>query len=351
MPTLTACSQGFADVDGNLLNGCEVNLMTSLLHCGAVGNAVNIPNATGACAGGVPVLVSCDPGWFNVNGSLVDGCEFREDAFEPNDSSAAARFLAWGSMITANVAPQGDEDWFRYNASCTFFDTCSPAFTFSGSGTMAVFEDGIQVGSGAVVQLSPGRRITPTPSASRGRTAAPTASTRTRARAGRRFGAAPCPTWQARSSRRSVAATVLAHGGHETVPTARGASSQIGGCDEREVDGRWIGFAGLLMLIIGFIDIFQGLIAFEDEYFVVTRAGFLAVDLTAWGWVMIIWGVLLAGAASAWARRAVVGALVRDRRRVAERLCAARLSRQQPVSALGADRIDTEHRRALRADS
>ena len=42
-------------------------------------------------------------------------------------------------MITANVAPQ-DEDWFRYNASCTFFDTCSPAFTFSGSGTMAVFE-------------------------------------------------------------------------------------------------------------------------------------------------------------------------------------------------------------------
>ena len=100
--------------------------MTSLLHCGAVGNAVNIPNATGACAGGVPVLVSCDPGWFNVNGSLVDGCEFREDAFEPNDSSAAARFLAWGSMITANVAPQGDEDWFRYNASCTFFDTCSP---------------------------------------------------------------------------------------------------------------------------------------------------------------------------------------------------------------------------------
>ena len=95
VPTLTACSQGFADVDGNLLNGCEVNLMTSLLHCGAVGNAVNIPNATGACAGGVPVLV-CDPGWFNVNGSLVDGCEFREDAFEPNDSSAAARFLAWG---------------------------------------------------------------------------------------------------------------------------------------------------------------------------------------------------------------------------------------------------------------
>ena len=56
----------------------------------------------------------------------------------------------------------------------------------------------------------------------------------------------------------------------------------------------WIGFAGILMLIIGSIDFFQGLIAlFEDEYFVVTRSGFLVVDLTAWGWIMLIWGVLL----------------------------------------------------------
>ena len=56
----------------------------------------------------------------------------------------------------------------------------------------------------------------------------------------------------------------------------------------------WIGFAGMLMLIVGSIDFFQGLVAlFEDEYFVVTRSGFLVVDLTAWGWIMMIWGVLL----------------------------------------------------------
>ena len=152
-PTLVSCFSGFANVDGNLSNGCEVNLMTSTAHCGAVGNAVNIPNATGACAGGVAVLVACNPGWFNVNGSLVDGCEFREDAFEPNDSSASARPLSWGPTITANVAPQGDDDWFRYNATCDFFLPCFPTFTFSGSGTMDVFEDGGLVGSGAVVEL------------------------------------------------------------------------------------------------------------------------------------------------------------------------------------------------------
>src|SRR6478735_5556109 len=56
----------------------------------------------------------------------------------------------------------------------------------------------------------------------------------------------------------------------------------------------WIGFASIMLLIVGSIDFFQGLIAlFEDEYFVVTRAGFLVFDLTAWGWIMLIWGVLL----------------------------------------------------------
>ena len=56
----------------------------------------------------------------------------------------------------------------------------------------------------------------------------------------------------------------------------------------------WIGFAGILLLVVGAIDFMQGLIAlFEDEYYVVTQSGFLAVDLTAWGWIMMIWGVLL----------------------------------------------------------
>ena len=78
--------------------------------------------------------------------------------------------------------------------------------------------------------------------------------------------------------------------------------------NEKSMAG-WIGFAGVLMLIIGSIDVFQGLIALiEDEYFVVTNSGFLAVDLTTWGWVLVIWGSLMivAGlgllAAQSWAR-------------------------------------------------
>ena len=50
----------------------------------------------------------------------------------------------------------------------------------------------------------------------------------------------------------------------------------------------WVGFAGILMLIVGAVDFFQGLIAlFDDEYFVVTQAGFLVVDLVLAGWGLL----------------------------------------------------------------
>ena len=56
----------------------------------------------------------------------------------------------------------------------------------------------------------------------------------------------------------------------------------------------WIGFAGIMLVIVGAIDFFQGVIALaEDEYFVPTGSGFLVVDLTGWGWIMLFWGVLL----------------------------------------------------------
>ena len=71
----------------------------------------------------------------------------------------------------------------------------------------------------------------------------------------------------------------------------------------------WIGFAAIVLVIVGGIDFFQGLIAvFEDEYFVPTQSGFLVFDLTGWGWTMMIWGVLLVlaglglAAGQGWAR-------------------------------------------------
>ena len=57
----------------------------------------------------------------------------------------------------------------------------------------------------------------------------------------------------------------------------------------------WIGFAGILMVLLGGLSVFQGLIALlEDNYYVVTQSGYLLFDVTGWGWIMLIWGVILA---------------------------------------------------------
>ena len=70
-----------------------------------------------------------------------------------------------------------------------------------------------------------------------------------------------------------------------------------------------VGFAAVLMVIIGILDFFQGLIAvFRDDYLVLTPEQIIIFDLTAWGWIMLIWGLVLALAGAAlvagrsWAR-------------------------------------------------
>jgi len=57
----------------------------------------------------------------------------------------------------------------------------------------------------------------------------------------------------------------------------------------------WIGFAGILMVLLGGLSVFEGLIALiRDNYYVVTPSGYLLVDVTGWGWIMLIWGIILA---------------------------------------------------------
>lgn len=56
----------------------------------------------------------------------------------------------------------------------------------------------------------------------------------------------------------------------------------------------WILFAGIMMLLIGAYNLLQGLAAiFSDDYFLVTEEDLLVFDFTAWGWIMLIWGVAL----------------------------------------------------------
>jgi C4-dicarboxylate transporter len=56
----------------------------------------------------------------------------------------------------------------------------------------------------------------------------------------------------------------------------------------------WIGFAGLMMMVIGSLDFFEGLIAvIRKGYYVATPNQIIVFDTTTWGWITMLLGVLL----------------------------------------------------------
>ena len=74
-----ACAMNFADCDGNPNNGCEANLLTDARNCGGCATAPKDPHI---CAGGgsqqqvcVNGQCGCPAGWGNCNGDGSDGCE------------------------------------------------------------------------------------------------------------------------------------------------------------------------------------------------------------------------------------------------------------------------------------
>jgi hypothetical protein len=72
----------------------------------------------------------------------------------------------------------------------------------------------------------------------------------------------------------------------------------------------WIIFAAVMMMMIGGLHVIEGLVAiFKDTYYLVADSGLVvSVDYTAWGWVHLILGIVVAGAGFAllsgrmWAR-------------------------------------------------
>jgi hypothetical protein len=61
--------------------------------------------------------------------------------------------------------------------------------------------------------------------------------------------------------------------------------------------GGWIAFAGIMLVLTGFFDILQGLTALlNDEYYAVRNGQLLVFDFTAWGWIWLLWGIVLIAA-------------------------------------------------------
>jgi hypothetical protein len=92
--------------------------------------------------------------------------------------------------------------------------------------------------------------------------------------------------------------------------------AQAGG--GRPVSGWAVGFsvfAACMLMMIGAFQAISGLAAiFENEFFLVTRNYLFEFDVTAWGWIHLIWGIIVGFAGfgifsgAVWAR--TVGVIV-----------------------------------------
>lgn len=77
-----ACSTGFGDCNASESDGCERDLATDALHCGACGRSCRTePNASTPCTAGACGALVCDGGFLDCNGDLGrggDGCEISD---------------------------------------------------------------------------------------------------------------------------------------------------------------------------------------------------------------------------------------------------------------------------------
>jgi hypothetical protein len=71
----------------------------------------------------------------------------------------------------------------------------------------------------------------------------------------------------------------------------------------------WISFAAIMMMIIGTLDFFEGLIAVvRGKYYFVSSSQIIVFDTRTWGWLTLIFGILLVlvgaalGGGAGWAR-------------------------------------------------
>lgn len=57
----------------------------------------------------------------------------------------------------------------------------------------------------------------------------------------------------------------------------------------------WVLFGAFVMLVVGVFDVIQGLVAlFKEEVYVVPSTGLIvSTDYTTWGWILLIWGIVM----------------------------------------------------------
>jgi hypothetical protein len=71
----SGCTSGFGDCNSSAGDGCEVDLKSSLIHCGACGKKCEVVDGVGLCMQSACVVAACNAGFGDCDLSAVTGCE------------------------------------------------------------------------------------------------------------------------------------------------------------------------------------------------------------------------------------------------------------------------------------
>lgn len=82
-------------------------------------------------------------------------------------------------------------------------------------------------------------------------------------------------------------------------PSSRPAQSAY------EIEGKpWVVFAGIMILLVGVMNVIYGIAAIDSSTFFVQDAKYVFAELNTWGWVLLVVGVVqLVAAFGIWSRR------------------------------------------------
>ena len=75
-----------------------------------------------------------------------------------------------------------------------------------------------------------------------------------------------------------------------SVHTTVNRETYVPGYDEERGSG-WVTFAGVLLLIVGTLNIIEGIAAIDRASFFVANTHYIAGDLRAWGWTVLFIGI------------------------------------------------------------
>lgn len=71
----------------------------------------------------------------------------------------------------------------------------------------------------------------------------------------------------------------------------------VGGDTVDEHGAGWVAFAGVMLLIVGALNVIYGIAAIDNAHFYAKNAAYVFADLNTWGWIILIVGAIQIGAA------------------------------------------------------